>query len=195
MKRLSAAILMLAFACCALAMSACYTSKYQMINENDECVFYTPEELEPVFEAYHNDFTNVAHIILENEELMRIMVDSGESDVIIDDDFHKQMFPVEEWELIVKLFKETGLLRIERKQKYGPELEVVVFIFRTADEPDLFEFFSKKPKLEGKTTDLFYLSTEEGADKFFINETARCEIFYKLEDNWWVGYYSDSYIG
>ena len=195
MKRLSAAILMLAFACCALAMSACYTSKYQMINENDECVFYTPEELEPVFEAYHNDFTNVAHIILENEELRRIMVDSGEYDVIIDDDFHKQAFSAEEWELIVKLFKETGLLRIERKQKYGPELEVVDFIFREADEPDIWEFFSMHPKQDGKTTDLFYLSTEEGIDLFTSWANASCEIFYKLENNWRVGYWSDESIG
>lgn len=195
MKRLSAALLTLLFVCSLLSFSACFTSKYQLINDNDESVFYTPEELEPVFEAYHGDFAAAAHVILENEELRRIMVDSGEYDVIIDDDFHKQMFSAEEWELIVKLFKETGLSRIERKQKYGPELEVVDFIFREADEPDIWEFFSMHPKLEGKTTELFYLSTEEDIDLFISSKNADCEVFYKLEDNWWVGYLADENIG
>ena len=195
MKRLSAAVLTLAVILCSLSLPACFTSKYKAINESDECTFYTPEELEPIFAAYHGDFTAAARIVIENEELGKLMVDSGEYEVSIMNDCRRYLFFEQDWDLIVKLFRETGLSMIERNAKYASGPEFVAFVFRTAEEPGLLEFFSMHPKLDGKTTILYYLLTEEGAEDLIANETAKCEIFYKLEDNWWIGYYSDAYIG
>lgn len=133
---------------------------------------YSIEELIGVYNQYNKEFNHVAEIVLENETIEQIMLDSQEEVVSIWDETKSAYFSDEEWNDIKKLFRLTGMNRIERNVKSGKD--VIKYIFRDSNF----------------TTKLFYCVTDDEQDLLYHKQ--RTSIFQKIDEYWWVGYSFDS---
>jgi hypothetical protein len=133
---------------------------------------YSIEELIGVYNQYNKEFNHVAEIVLENETIEQIMLDSQEEVVSIWDETKSAYFSDEEWNDIKTLFRLTGMNRIERNVKSGKD--VIKYIFRDSNF----------------TTKLFYCVTDDEQDLLYHKQ--RTSIFQKIDEYWWVGYSFDS---
>ena len=133
---------------------------------------YSIEELIGVYNQYNKEFNHVSEIVLENETIEQIMLDSQEEVVSIWDETKSAYFSDEEWNDIKKLFRLTGMNRIERNVKSGKD--VIKYIFRDSNF----------------TTKLFYCVTDDEQDLLYHKQ--RTSIFQKIDEYWWVGYSFDS---
>ena len=150
---------------------ACNGVVTQSIIPPKELKSYSITELAQIFADHSCDYNEVALIVLRNEQLSRIMDDSGENVVSVYTALLKDRFEKEEWDRIVALFEETGLNRIERSRKSG--CEVVKFIYRKGHS----------------STKLFYCPEKDEDALSYCKQYT--DFFEKLEDNWWIGFKSD----
>lgn len=127
---------------------------------------YTPEELAVLFQTYEDRFLEAANIVLDNEPLEDMMIQSKEGVVSVWTETKKTCFTEEEWEKIVALFHDTGLSRIERNVKGGAES--IQFLYG---------------KEEG--TILYYFPTDDEENRRYHTQfTSRVE---QVGDGWWIG--------
>lgn len=149
----------------------CYQDNHVISNEQRNS--YSVTELKDLFGVYHNDFTEVANIVLQNEYLEQAMIRSKEEVVSFETATIKDYFSQNEWEVIERLFHETGLFRIERNSKGAAKTDTVKFLYRTSNF----------------TTTLYFCQTEDESDmEYFRLQTKQFEM---VENNWWVGYRED----
>ncbi len=148
------------------------SSYSDLIIQKEQLRSYTVEELSVVYNQYCEEFNNVAEIVLENDEIERIMLNSQEEVVSIWSETKSAYFSEEEWSDIKELFRLTGMNRIERSIKSGKN--VIKFLYRNSNF----------------TTKLFYCVTTDEQDLLYHKQ--RTTVFQKIDDNWWVGYSSDN---
>lgn len=143
----------------------CNDSLHAIIPTEEE-KYYTPKELAVLFQTYEDRFFEVANIVLDNEPLEDMMIQSKEGAVSIWTETKKPCFTEEEWEKIVALFRDTGLSRIDRNVKGGAE--AIQFLYR---------------KEEG--TILYYFPTDDEENRRYNTQfTSYVE---QVDDGWWIG--------
>ena len=170
MKRI--AVLCLAFLFSLLSVSCSCTESFELIIDNEQLRSYSVEELIEVFNQYHEEFNQVAVIVLENNAIEQVMLNSKEEIISIWTETQSSFFSEEEWSKIEELFRLTGMNRIERSIKSGKD--VIKFLFRDSTF----------------TTKLFYCVTDDKQDLLYHKQ--RTSIFQKIDEYWWVGCSFDS---
>lgn len=170
MKRI--AVLCLAFLFSLLSVSCSFNESFELIIDNEQLRSYSIEELTEVFNQYHEEFNQVAIIVLENDAIEQVMLNSKEEVISIWTETQSSFFSEEEWSKIEELFRLTGMNRIERSIKSGKD--VIKFLFRDSNF----------------TTKLFYCVTDDEQDLLYHKQ--RTSIFQKIDEYWWVGYSFDS---
>lgn len=143
----------------------------ELIIENEQLRSYSVEELIEVYHQNQEDFQHVADIILENDAIKQIMLNSQEEVVSIYTETKSDCFTEEDWSEIEELFRLTGMNRIERSIKSGKD--VIKFLYRNSNF----------------TTKLFYCVTTDEEDLLYHKQWT--SIFQKIDEHWWVGYYHD----
>ncbi|MBQ6333362.1 MAG: hypothetical protein IJI34_11460 [Clostridia bacterium] len=143
----------------------------ELIIEDEQLQSYSVEELIEVYHQNQEDFQHVADIVLENDAIKQIMLNSQEEVVSIYTETKRDCFTEEDWSEIEELFQLTGMNRIERSIKSGKD--VIKFLYRNSNF----------------TTKLFYCVTTDEEDLLYHKQ--RTSIFQKIDEYWWVGYYHD----
>ena len=146
---------------------------------------YTADELEAVFSERRDEYCAVADMFLENGKLDELMSASSDRVLLIDVPFVERTlaseelsgcFTDEQRELILRLFRETGMTRLEYNARTKPEH--VRFIYGGSS---------------GHAT-LYCLCAEDGAEAFFHNmEKASCK-FYQIEEGWFVEHFTEAHF-
>lgn len=145
----------------------------RLIIPAEEEKFYSPKELVAVFHTYQDSFSEVVEIVLENEALEQMMINSREGTVSIWTVTKRDCFSEEDWDKIVDLFRETGLSRIERNNKGGKETIRFQFI------------------KNNDTTTLYYFREE---NEINIRYNTQFDTYVeKIDDEWWVGFAPSPY--
>ena len=145
---------------------------FSLIIDKAQWKSYSVEELIVLYESLNVRYQDVAVIVMENNTIKQIMIDSKEEVVSIDSIMEKEYFSDEEWQKVEDLFRTTGMNRIERSIKSGKD--AIIFIYRNSNF----------------TTELFYCVTTDEQDLLYHKQ--RTTVFQKIDDNWWVGYSSDN---
>lgn len=143
----------------------------ELIIEDEQLQSYSVEELIEVYHQHCDEFQRVADIVLENDAIKQIMLNSQEEVVSIYTETKRDCFTEEDWSEIEELFQLTGMNRIERSIKSGKD--VIKFLYRNSNF----------------TTKLFYCVTTDEEDLLYHKQ--RTSIFQKIDEYWWVGYYHD----
>lgn len=146
---------------------------FSLIIDKAQWKSYSVEELTVLYESLNVKYQDVAAIVMENNTIKQIMIDSKEEVVSIDSIMEKEYFSNEEWQKVEDLFRTTGMNRIERSIKSGKD--VIIFIYRNSNF----------------TTELFYCVTTDEQDLLYHKQ--RTSVFQEIDEYWWVGYTSDGY--
>ena len=147
----------------------------ELIIPQDQLKSYSIEELKTVFDLHHEEFDQVAEIVLRNEAMEQFMLNSQEDVMSIWSEEMSIYFSEEEWSVIKELFRLTGMNRIERNVRSGKD--VIKFLYRNSNY----------------TTKLFFCETNDENDLWYHKQ--KTTVFRKIEDNWWIGYGADRDIG
>ena len=153
----------------------CKTNTLKLIVPDNQLKSYSVEDLNSIFILYREKYENVASIVLTNELLNQMMINSREGQVSIWTESKKACFTEKEWNEIVDLFSITGLWRIEKNSKSGND--VVIFVYRTSDYNSM----------------LMYCETED--EQRLLYHKLRCSVFQQIDVFWWIGFSSDEDIG
>ena len=104
---------------------------FSLIIDKAQWKSYSVEELIVLYESLNVRYQDVAVIVMENNTIKQIMIDSKEEVVSIDSIMEKEYFSDEEWQKVEDLFRTTGMNRIERSIKSGKD--AIIFIYRNSN--------------------------------------------------------------
>lgn len=158
----------------ALLLCSSCNEPFEPFVDNEQLQSYSVEELVEVFNQYHEEFNQVAEIVLRNEAMEQFMFNAQEDVMSIWSEEMSIYFSEEEWSVIKELFRLTGMNRIERNVRSGKD--VIKFLYRNSNY----------------TTKLFFCETNDENDLWYHKQ--KTTVFRKIEDNWWIGYSPDHII-
>ena len=163
MKRIVTLILIVCF---VFVCISCGTKEEHFINENIK--YYSAEELEDVFLSNEEQFSEMAKIMLDNDDFyMEKEARDGDGDARVIANQDKQYFSEEEWEKIEEFFKNIAPLDVTRYQGF-----IIGFHFPMNDE--------------GYTSTLYYFSHGTYMLEFDYHES-HADSFKEIKEKWWIG--------
>ena len=139
---------------------------------NNECRFYTAEELEELYFSNKESFKNIADIVLASDELLEWMNERDIYDYQIYNMRHKRFFSDSEWEEIVDFFKMSHSSLIERDRVLGDCIRFE-FVPNTVD------------KIEKAVLLLYFPQPTEKLIQQHMQNSYVTD-YYPIDTNWWI---------
>lgn len=174
MKKVLSVLIMLFSILLLGILVGCYHDNHIISRKEEKA--YTVAELKEMYDVYHDDFNDVAKIVLKNDPMKQAMINTNEGVASFETTSVKDFFTQDEWDTIERLFHETGLFRIERSSKGSSENDTVKFFYG----------------ISISTTILYYCQTDNESDMDYFRQDSKQ--FEKIESNWWIGYQNISSI-
>lgn len=142
------------------------------LSPNDECKFYTAEELEELYFSNKESFKNVADAILDSDELLAYMNERDIPNYHVFDVSDERFFSEQEWKEIVDFFKMSHSSRVERS--------------REVDDVICFEFIRQITDEINTAVVLYYFPqpTEEIVQHY--SQGPYLTDYYQIDANWWI---------
>ena len=142
------------------------------LSPNDECKFYTAEELEELYFSNKESFKNVADAILASDGLLAYMNERDIPNYHVFDVSDERFFSEQEWKEIVDFFKMSHSSRVERS--------------REVDDVICFEFIRQITDETNTAVVLYYFPqpTEEIVQHY--SQSPYLTDYYQIDANWWI---------
>ena len=142
------------------------------LSPNDECKFYTAEELEELYFSNKESFKNVADAILASDGLLAYMNERDIPNYHVFNVSDERFFSEQEWKEIVDFFNMSHSSRVERS--------------REVDDVICFEFIRQITDETNTAVVLYYFPqpTEEIVQHY--SQSPYLTDYYQIDANWWI---------
>ena len=135
---------------------------------------YTKDELGDLYWSNKTDFVNIVEIMLSNDKIRQIIINTHDDDWGVYSKVGKDLFPEEEWEQVEKLFKKIKPYKIMLSLRYN---DSVVY----------FDFGSRKVDDKKISTSLYYFKNVKTMEIYGINTWVGT--LEQLDGCWYIGEY------
>lgn len=135
---------------------------------------YTKEELGDLYWNNKDEFVNVAEIMLANDKIRQIIIDTHDDDWGVLTKNDKRFFPEEEWDQVEKLFK-----------KIRPYM--IMLSLRNNDSVVYFNFNSRKVDGKKISTSLYYFKNVKTMELYKLYPWVGT--LEQLDGYWYIGEY------